>query len=357
MGILLLVGLWPFNFRPKNEVEFLKEKAGIRFYGRGIVYSPDPWIKAGKEFPIADSISLEIWIEPRTEQDHYFAHIFSLYDGVSSEDFILGQWKSFLILRSRLLNDDRPPGYREVDLPDVLHKGQSRLFTLISDQNGTTIYIDGKRRSTFPGYSLLDRRNGNQYLVLGNSSTGSFFWIGTLFGLAVYDRPLTADQVYQHYQFWMREQYQSLSKPGGLQVLYSFNERNSTTVHNQSGDRSDLLMPSTFHMLRKMVLILPWKDVRWTRHYLKDILLNVAGFVPLGFFMLLYLQLKNRPLFRASLAVVVIGTAISLFIELLQVYLPMRSSSLTDLMCNGLGTALGTFLGLPIPKSFFSSKT
>lgn len=356
MGVILLVGLWPFNFRPKNEVEFLKEEDGIRFYGRGIVYSPDPWIKAGNGSPMADSISLEIWMEPRTEQDHYLAHIVSLYDGISSEDFILGQWKSFLILRSRLTNDDRPPGYREVDVPDALRKGQAHLFTLVSDLKQTTIFIDGKRRSTFPGYTLLQRRNGNKYLLLGNSSTGSFFWVGTLFGLAAYDRPLTEDQVARHYRAWLQGQFQDLAEPGGLQALYPFDARKGTQVHNQLGDRPDLLMPRTFHILQKTVLVLPWKDFRWTRHYLKDILLNVAGFVPLGFFILLYLRLKQWSHLRSSLAVIVIGIAVSLLIELLQVYLPTRSSSFTDLLCNGLGTALGVFLGVLIPKSLFSSE-
>lgn len=66
---------------------------------------------------------------------------------------------------------------------------------------------------------------------------------------------------------------------------------------------------------------------------------------PFGFLALAALgrasRLSER---RQSLVVVCSGFALSLAIELTQVFLPTRSSSLTDLCANTVGTALGVLL-------------
>ncbi|RLC29556.1 hypothetical protein DRH13_05565 [Candidatus Woesebacteria bacterium] len=44
---------------------------------------------------------------------------------------------------------------------------------------------------------------------------------------------------------------------------------------------------------------------------------------------------------RAFLIAIFIGMTVSLIIELLQSYLPTRDSSMTDLICNTIGTIIG----------------
>jgi len=70
------------NFHPKNEVEWLPDKNGIRFYGRGIVYSPEPFNGQKQNFFQNKSISIELWLQPETEPDRYTPQLFSLYDGI-----------------------------------------------------------------------------------------------------------------------------------------------------------------------------------------------------------------------------------------------------------------------------------
>jgi glycopeptide antibiotics resistance protein len=93
------------------------------------------------------------------------------------------------------------------------------------------------------------------------------------------------------------------------------------------------------------VLVPPWTDFSPNLSGLRDVLINILGFAPFGFCVLLYCQLaaRERPILNAVLTVCA-GAAVSLLIELIQVWLPIRVSSATDLVCNILGTLLGVLL-------------
>ena len=87
-----------------------------------------------------------------------------------------------------------------------------------------------------------------------------------------------------------------------------------------------------------------------TRHFLvfdylprRDFIINIVGFVPFGYLLLLYFvsgNCKGGLLGKALLAVIA-GTATSLILELVQVFIPGRTSSLFDLIANGMGTVIG----------------
>jgi VanZ family protein len=72
---------------------------------------------------------------------------------------------------------------------------------------------------------------------------------------------------------------------------------------------------------------------------------NIFGFLPFGFAVYgwtrKYGDWKDMMAMGAAL---LLGAGISLFIELLQVYLPTRDSSLTDVITNVLGTYIGARL-------------
>ena len=64
---ILIVGLWPLNFDPVNQVERLQDMNGIRFYGQGIVTSSEPgdFLK-----PVSDTGAVSIEFRIRPEQDN-----------------------------------------------------------------------------------------------------------------------------------------------------------------------------------------------------------------------------------------------------------------------------------------------
>ncbi|KAF1042330.1 VanZ family protein [Xylophilus sp.] len=72
-----------------------------------------------------------------------------------------------------------------------------------------------------------------------------------------------------------------------------------------------------------------------------DVISNVLGYAPLGFLLALALLRHGRRARTAALAATVAGTLLSLSMESLQVYLPLRIPSNVDWALNAAGTAGG----------------
>ena len=293
-----------------------------------------------------ESFSIEIWLQPERESYDYAACILSFYDQQKTENMTLIQWKSTFIAQGRIQNR-YPERYPKVGVEDALLKGVKRLFTITSGLEGTKIYIDGKLTGNYPKFNLLSEIEGNiGQLILGNSSTGKQYWTGNLLGLAIYNRSLSEEQVLKSFENWEKNKKSLFQKEEGLISSYLFDEHSGTLAHDSVGDHH-LILPSRFEVLKKTILVPPWEDFRFTRSYLMDVLTNILGFIPFGFFFSAYLWMrKPRSIFRLLLTSIIIVGCMSLSIELIQVYLPTRSSQLTDVITNILGTAIGVGLFL-----------
>src|SRR5262245_17174746 len=89
---------------------------------------------------------------------------------------------------------------------------------------------------------------------------------------------------------------------------------------------------------------LAFLDQGWPRQLLRfDVVTNILGYVPIGFLGVAALQprLRGIPALAASVAA---AFALSLTLEALQSYLPTRTASSLDLLCNTAGAALGAAL-------------
>src|SRR5438874_2692882 len=126
-------------------------------------------------------------------------------------------------------------------------------------------------------------------------------------------------------------------------AFYSFSERAGSVVHNRVASSPDLYIPRIFRVPRKKMLTPPWEEFSPDLSYASDLLINIAGFVPFGFFHFGYLT-WNRRWDRAALSTVILGGLLSLTIEILQEYLITRRSGMTDIITNTLGTGVGVML-------------
>jgi hypothetical protein len=88
----------------------------------------------------------------------------------------------------------------------------------------------------------------------------------------------------------------------------------------------------------------------WTGFSESDFIINIMGFIPLGYLMMSYFgshpRLHHHHQRALAAMVLLCGLALSLGIELIQVDLPGRCSSLYDLLANGLGMLGGVAYGL-----------
>ncbi|MGO9138339.1 MAG: LamG-like jellyroll fold domain-containing protein [Syntrophales bacterium] len=176
----------------------------------------------------------------------------------------MGQWKSHLIIQSRLPKPAKGGGCREVGLDDVLASSTDQFVTVTSGAGGTSIYLNGRREKTYPNHKLLSGFTGTPFrLILGNSATGHSYWTGSLSGLAIYNRTLTSQEVVRNYMDWMNKGNPSASADNGCIALFTFDEREGTIVHNHTGNNNQLMIPEVFTPLQHIVLSPPWDDLRW----------------------------------------------------------------------------------------------
>jgi VanZ family protein len=197
------------------------------------------------------------------------------------------------------------------------------------------VFVDGVPARTRSGvaFSLLSEKGVPAWMILGNSPSGESPWRGDLLSLSFYPKALSPGDV----------------ESGGTPpvIRYGFSERSGAVCRGGADSRYDLVIPSLFRAPKKGILVPPWRVQKFERSFWKDVFVNILGFIPFGF--AVYAWARNsgeRKIAMAMGIALLLGAGISLFIELLQVHLPTRDSSLTDVMNNVLGTYIGARLFL-----------
>jgi hypothetical protein len=344
--IILIAGLWPFNFFPKNKVAWLQDKNGVYFSGQGMILSLDSLNDPQQLLLNKKSITIEILIHPTEEPPDNINRILSIYDTEGSEITFLGQWKKHLIIQSRI---KRPVGnilHSEIGVDDALGKDQDYLLSITSGTEGTAIYINGQPARSYPRHRLLGSITSKKIgFILGNSPVGKNSWKGRIMGLAIYNRTFPAVEVFKHYQLYLENHFTIHTEKEECIGLYLFNEKQGSSVRDYSNLNNHLTIPTLFRPVKKIILETSWNDFRWNKSFVQDTIVNLLGFVPLGFFFTAFLlKASNWKKKIIYISVVATGFAISLTIELSQIYLPSRYSELDDVICNSVGTVLGILI-------------
>lgn len=354
-----IAGLWPFAFRPANRVSWLPDRAGLSFQDDGIVY--DPALLPGSETTRAAgqpaNYSVELWVESGSKPATDVFHLLTINDGRLPSKFVLCQWQKEIILRASVRGSKGPRRIHEVGVDDALVAGKARCITVTGSADGTDFYLDGVLAGRFPEF-ILDSDALAGQMVLGNSADGRNSWVGRLFGLAIYERKFTAAEVAAHQSLWTQGAARQLRTTPGLVALYLFPEGSGREAADLSPEHHHLLIPEIFRPLLTEFLTPPCRDLAYDAPDYRDLALNLVGFVPFGFCFYCYRRLRGvRPWFADASFVIMTGTAISLTIEVVQVWLPNRVSSMNDLLGNTLGTVLGVLLTLVVRSKIATGQT
>jgi hypothetical protein len=338
LSIILVAGLWPFH-APKNEVIWLSNRGGLLFGDYGSIVSAGAF-KADRSRADSSS-SLEIWLEPSRNESS--GTIVAFYRSESRVvPFALRQSLGDLLLQSTSLDQSHHVSRMMFYVDDVFSQQEPVFFTISSGDSGTAVYADGTLVRKSSNFRLSNQTFTGQ-LIVGNAPATTDNWSGQLKGLAVYDHELTAAEVSQHYASWTKSKQTDLAQSEGAVALYTFNEGNGKTIHNQLDSATDLFIPERFFVLRERFLEPFWEEFYGGWSYWRNIGINIAGFIPLGFFFCAYFSLVRR-IERPVAVTIALGLAVSLTIEVLQAFLPTRDSGTTDLITNTLGTVVGVMV-------------
>lgn len=335
--VMIVAAFWPFAFYPANHVTWLSGQNGLRFNGGGIVLSPRGFEFVDSQSPAG--VSLELWLEP--SQEKYSTALLSFSFPDNPERFRLRQSHDFLLIVQESFATSHHTAAKGLWVPHAFQAHKRRFIAISSGTRGTTVYLDG-----VPAQSSSTFKIGNQdlsgQLIVGTSPVVYDTWRGELFGLALFGRELTAAQVSEHYQAWIKGLPETLKsdQPG---ALYTFAEGSGTLVHDQISSGPDLAIPASYNVPYKPFLKSPWREFYPNQAYFRDVFINIAGFVPLGFFFCMLFSSSGASQ-KAVVTTIILGAVFSLTIEVLQGFIPMRDSGTTDIITNTLGTALGAML-------------
>jgi hypothetical protein len=339
---LLHSGLSPYDLGRRNAVRWSVGGPGLIF-GSGIAFTDRPlhWEAAREAHPL----SVEAWVVPY-ERVRGSRTILGLVDDQDVPPFEITAGEDSIGLRYRLPGDARTVESRMVAFQPGLERDRRVHLAVTSGPAGTRLYVDGSapdelrtRYPLLPGRDELSAR-----LVLGNSPQGMAAWSGEFRGLAIFDRWLEEDDVRAHAERVRAGGIRDLLGEPGLRALYEFKEAGGRRVHNLIGEDNPIQIPRRFQVLRRGVLDLaPLQP--WGRRAIAEILRNLVGFVPLGF-IAAYVSgsIHGAGLRSAFWRACVACLALSLSIELGQVFLPSRHSSAVDLAFNATGGLVGAAL-------------
>ena len=344
LSVILFFGLRSKSHQFSNDVTRLSKQPGIRFKGYGIAYT-EPFKELSKAGDIeVNGFTIEIVLKPAEYHKSGFNFLFAIHDESDGKQLVIGQWRSSLIVMNGDDYDHKRKTKRitiklteEVPIP--------RFLTITTGKDGTCIYLDGQKIRTKRNLTLKIPEGENARLLLGNSVYGRHGWKGDVLGLAVYRYPLSGQEAAAHFKRWVNDGSFLFAKKYKPYMLYVFDEKNADKVMDRAGGHIDFHIPSRMKILDKQILSFSWSRLSFNEEFFEDVMINLMGFIPFGFFLNAIFAKAGSGFERYGvLMTVVICFFVSLFIEVYQAWIPSRSSDVLDLVLNTLGGMLGASL-------------
>jgi hypothetical protein len=321
LAVIGWAGLRPFDLARPNRVARLGP--GLRVEdGGGMALSPGPvrWT--------ADSTAVGLELRfcaepPRRGADGV---ILALLGGPVRSLFGIRQEGLDLVVWDLVTNPDGEHWFNDFRLVGVVRAGVVQQLLLGADGLRPRFWVDGAGVEPEGGFGIPFARPGEELegrLTLGASPPWQAPWRGDLLGLWMYAAcPSDADA-----GRWGDAPGAAPAAAAGL--VFAFD------------GEAGLELPRDYREPEPKLLMLP-SAADWSDGWLaRDALLNLLGFVPLGFLLVAALPGRRRLLLAAA---VLAGGLASLGIELAQTLMVERNSSLLDLVLNTAGTAVGALL-------------
>ncbi len=341
---ILIVGLNPKGFYFSNHVRWIKDQPGIRFNKYGIAYT-QPIMEFFQD-PIsgANSFSMDIALKPEGYHEKGFNFILALHNGNDRSQFLLGQWRSWIILMNGDDYDHKKKTKR-ISFNAASLSPTPRFLTITTGIDGTHIYVDGQLIRSKKDLTLKIPDGGKSRLIIGNSVYGRHAWQGDVYGLAFYGNILSAQDAALHFTDWSKTRNFKFSKRDKPLAAYFFDEKKGVNAFDHGNGGHHLEIPMRMKILNREILASAWDGLTLNRSSIQDIIINLLGFIPLGFFLTATLMKRGGWYEKQGILITIaLCFMISLIIETAQAWMPSRSSQMLDLMLNTLGSLIGAVI-------------
>lgn len=338
----LVIGWWPLEPNPRNQVAWIADQPGLSFRPPAIASTSRPLPLP----PSTAGFTLELQLKAGAEPRSNVTYIASFHEAGRPSPLILLQWKSELILR--IPDPAAPRGFREVGVNAL--QLRPRVITVTCDESGTSFYVDGQPVRRAPKF-IVSARALQGRLVLGDAAEGKHGWTGQLYGFALHPRVLHRGEVAARFHAWKDRDAATLRDAPQLSALYLFTEGAGLSTRSPLPLAPGIDLPPIYSVLEKSAFLVPRNWNAALQAGRQDIIVNLLGFVPFGLLAYLCLDPKAGSRRWAALGFAILaGASLSLLIEGVQVWLPNRVSSALDVACNTLGSIIGALLALGLDR-------
>ncbi len=349
LSVVILVGILIFGLNPKgfkfsNDVNWIKDRPGIRFGKYGIAYTNSFFELLGDSTSKPDCFSIELALRPAIYHEKGTNFILGLNNGKDHNQLLMWQYHSWIIL----MNGDDYDHKRKTKRIGVNIDSQyptTRFVTVTTGKEGTEFYLDGRFISRKKDLTLKIPKGGTTRLFLGNSVYGKQSWQGDIYGLAFYGYILTDQDIKRHFNKWIQDRKFSFAKEDKPKALYYFDEKAGVRAIDHAGGKHPIEIPSRMRIFKKKILSPALSEFKFNKSMNEDNIINLLGFIPFGFILAATLIRFGGILEKHYLLIAVsFCFIISLSIEISQAWLPSRSSSILDLIFNTLGALIGAII-------------
>ncbi len=335
--LVLLVTLF-FGLRPKgysfiNQAKWFEDRNGIYFEKYGIIHSENELQK----LTIFDEINIVMALRPY-HIDKKLSKIITIIDKKNKEILAVEQWTDELMvtvysskMRTSVLG-----------FSGALSKDTTRSAFISVNRESISISIDSVTKNRRHRFLLPEDFLKEGRLIVGASAEGRNPWQGEISYLAIFNSfmPDTIRDKLLLNATQLLNEFQSGFRPT---ALFTFKTEEGTTISDRSGNSWNLTKPVLTRVFRKIYLkCIPEFDRPGS--FLSDTIINFLGFIPLGIICHIMLTQFIRKGKRSLFLTTLVCFFISLGIELVQVYIPTRTSQLPDIILNSAGAYVGAIM-------------
>ena len=331
---IVVAGFSPFTSHPPNQVHWNLEAKGLYFGEYASVISDIP-LASRENGPC----SVELWMQPGVISDSNT--MLAFYVPGRDLQFSIEQLGDGVLVERKPARSTAPIKGNQIYLHNVLAQDVPVLITVAAGAQGSSVYLNGLPVAASSRFNLTSADLSGR-IVIGNSPFSNDSWGGVLYGVAVYDHQLTADEAKTNYSDWRGFGLPRAAAKEAAVALFKFDAGYGKVIQNVVAQEPVLTIPNSYLVLNPPFLEPFWRPGSSWGDW-KDGLINFFGFVPLGLFLCPLCGRYMRPR-AAILLTLALGFLLSFSIEATQYYLPTRDSDSRDLLTNSFGTALGALV-------------